>query len=160
MFSENIFFAGINRFKNLNTMSLKLKNDVLFVSVDRGKQIVHVKKNKIFYCEAMDNHVKLITDDDKMFVYQSTFVNFLGQMSTVDSFARVHRSYAIRLDYIAETFPTDLYAVLEEKFKKILAGHLTADEVQKNIRFGKEYMERFRRLIGPPEYIQGKLDLR
>jgi hypothetical protein len=121
--------------------------EVLFVSCGRNKSIVHVKKEKIFFAAAMDNDVILITTDGKRYIYHSTFQSFLEKMKSIDLFRRVHRSHAIRFDCIAESFPDDCHVVLETDYKKILTTYFKGDTICETIKFGKDYMTAYRRLI-------------
>jgi GAF domain-containing protein len=68
------------------------------IFVKQAQQLVRVLTADIYYVEALGDHVNVFTTQEQFTVY-STMREMEAILSTHD-FARVHRKYLVRLDYI------------------------------------------------------------
>jgi hypothetical protein len=144
--------------KTLIKMNFPILSNVLYVKDSNGNGYVHVKKNQIFFGMSYGNYCIILTDDDMYYMRNGTFKSFLAEMRTIDMFRQVHRQYAIRIDYIRNTNPAELWVKLEAKYHEML-NRCSQTEKLNPIPVGKEFMEGLAASIKRSENIQLLLDL-
>lgn len=88
--------------------ALSSKGDEFFLHFKAERRIVSVDVRKIVYVENMSEYVKIhLTDADEPVVVLFSLKKLIGQLPA-DRFMRIHRSYIIALNHIAEASRTSV----------------------------------------------------
>lgn len=88
--------------------ALSSKEDELFLHFKAERRIVSVDVRKIVYVESMSEYVKIhLTDADEPVVVLFSLKKLIEQLPA-DRFMRIHRSYIIALNHIAEASRTSV----------------------------------------------------
>jgi DNA-binding LytR/AlgR family response regulator len=102
------FLKAVGKAKvNLEKSSKKLKKDrakQIFIKVDSLLLNFHLKD--ILYIEAFGDYIKIHTEE-KMYVAHAK-LRTVEETLPADAFARIHRSYIVRLDKIENIDPSNL----------------------------------------------------
>ncbi|MBL4578244.1 MAG: response regulator [Flavobacteriales bacterium] len=93
-------------------------------------QLVKVKTQEIYFIEALKDYVRINTIDNR-YIIHSTMKSIKGKLPSSD-FARVHRSFIVRLDKIAAIeFPN---IIIEHDKKHIPIGSSYRDELMNKLK--------------------------
>lgn len=93
-------------------------------------QLVKVKTQDIYFIEALKDYVRINTGDNR-YIIHSTMKSIKDKLPSSD-FARVHRSYIVRLDKIsAIEFPN---IIMDHEEKYIPIGSLYKDELMNKLK--------------------------
>lgn len=122
------FLKALDKVKRANDTKPEVLNDnskTLFIKTD--SRLVQVFKEHVLYIEALGNYVTIFTTNGK-YIVLSTMKDLESKLTAPD-FARVHRSYIVRLDKITS---------IEDNFinvggKAIPIGKNYKDELMKSI---------------------------
>ncbi|MEQ9423624.1 MAG: LytTR family DNA-binding domain-containing protein [Cyclobacteriaceae bacterium] len=101
------FLQAVNRAKeNIEKNSLSHADDKnIFVKVD--SQLLRLELDKLLYIEAFGDYVKLFISNDKFHTVYSTLKQVEALLPPND-FAKVHRSFIVRIDKIENIEQTNL----------------------------------------------------
>lgn len=85
--------------EDVNTESISISGDILFVKVDY--RIVRVSVPEIEYIEAQSEYFKIhIKDGQSLMVLMS--IKRMTELLPKDKFVRIHRSYIVNMNYVKE----------------------------------------------------------
>lgn len=110
---------------NQNEIKDKSFDNIVFLK-EKG-QILCVKKNEVFWLEAMDNYTIIHKRKEKHTV--NSFLRDVLTKLNSDNFFRIHKSHAVALDKITKIednliFLGDIYLIISRKYKKELLKRL------------------------------------
>lgn len=74
-------------------------DNMIFVKSD--SKLVRIDLNQLYFIEALKDYARLWTSNSKVIVH-STMKNFEEQLAQYPNFIRVHKSYIVNLNYVAE----------------------------------------------------------
>ncbi len=82
----------------------------------KGYQLIQI--NHILYCEGMDNYNRIYTVAGKEFLVTRTLKQ-MEELLPINLFARIHKSYLVSLNHIAEYRRDDYYRVILANGKEL-----------------------------------------
>ena len=108
-----------NQYQQLTNLLLELKKQPNYLQrllIKTAGKIVFIKTDEINWIEAEEKYVQIHVGKDK-YLYRET-MNALEQQLNSEIFARIHRSYIVRIDFIKELVPWshgDYLLILQDK---------------------------------------------
>lgn len=108
-----------NQYQQLTNLLLQLKKQPNYLQrllIKTAGKIVFIKTDEINWIEAEEKYVQIHVGKDK-YLYRET-MNALEQQLNSEIFARIHRSYIVRIDFIKELVPWshgDYLLILQDK---------------------------------------------
>jgi two-component system, LytTR family, response regulator len=108
-----------NQYQQLTNLLLELKKQPNYsqrLLIKTSGKIIFIKTDEIDWIEAEEKYVQIHVGKDK-YLYRET-MNALEQQLNPEIFARIHRSYIVRIDFIKELVPWshgDYLLILQDK---------------------------------------------
>lgn len=91
----------------------KIRKKKAFVNFKHLGKDVKIESDKIHYIKSDGNYLEIHTEN-KVYLYRSSFENFISSLPDSIEYLRVHRSYLVRIDAIQEKSKKQLIVLNQE----------------------------------------------